>query len=342
LASHGSAPYHFTEYRPTVDFQLSKEEAEQLYDEWIDKIYFASEWIGFKDTLLRLADGHVGIITGGISMILRVQKSNGIVLSESEALKALRDDNFGVNLARCFPCEKLMDDAQRRVIGNRILTVSSNGSTIDTAEDSMDVPALVELVRCGVLSSNGNFSCLAAQWRYFNVFYNRPTNAPDSIEDLIVKAVESLSALRLRQSCDIDAFPKEAAFQQLFNEALTIQLPPHVAVLPELNTFAKDSAGRVVTGELDFYIAGNLDWAIELLREGDKINKHVQHFDPENGKYRSVGHKDHLVVDCRGPGTNRPVRAMHDRCTLYFSSDFQKVEIQMRNQSSIITKDLKS
>ena len=238
-----------------------------------------------------------------------------------------------------------MDDAQRRVIGNKILTVSSNGNTINAAEDSKEVPALVDLVRCGVLSSNGNFSCLAAQWRYFNVFYHRPTNGPDSIEDLIVKAVESLSALRLHQSCDNDGrgrFPKEAAFQQLFNEALTMQLPPHVAVRPELNTFAKDSAGKVVTGELDFYIAGDLDWAIELLREGDKINEHVRRFDPKNGKYRSVGHKDHLVVDCRGPRTYSPVKAMHDRCTLYFSSDFKKVEIQMRNQSSIVTKDLKS
>ena len=77
LASQGSPPYHFSEYRPMVDFQLTKEEAEQIYDEWMDKIYFANEWIGFKDTLLRLADGHVGVITGGISMILRVHKSNG-------------------------------------------------------------------------------------------------------------------------------------------------------------------------------------------------------------------------------------------------------------------------
>ena len=172
-------------------------------------------------------------------------------------------------------------------------------------------------------------------------------NEPDSIEDLIEKTVESLFALRLRQSCDIDDdFPNEVVLQQLFNEALTMQLPSHVTVLPELNTFAKDSAGKIVSGELDFYITGGLDWAIELLIEGDKINGHVEHFDPENGKYRSMGHKDHLVVDCRrGPPRTRwpVVSAMHDnRCTLYFSSDFKKVEIQMRNKSSIVTKHLKS
>ena len=278
-------------------------------------------------------------------MILRItQKSNSNRngLSESEALQALRDDNFGVNLARCFPCENMMDDAQRNFIGERIVKISSSGSNIDTADDSTEPPALVDLVRCGVLSSNGNFTCLAAQWRYFNSFYHRPPNInePDSIEDLIEKTVESLFALRLRQSCDIDDdFPNEVVLQQLFNEALTMQLPSHVTVLPELNTFAKDSAGKIVSGELDFYITSGLDWAIELLIEGDKINGHVEHFDPENGKYRSVRHKNHLVVDCRRgpPRTRGPVRAMNNnRCMLYFSSDFQKVDIQMRNKPSIV------
>lgn len=68
LASQGSTPHHFSECRPGVDFQLTKEEAEQTHDEWMNKIHFASEWISFEDTLLRLAGGHVGSITGGIAM----------------------------------------------------------------------------------------------------------------------------------------------------------------------------------------------------------------------------------------------------------------------------------
>jgi hypothetical protein len=107
--------------------------------------------------------------------------------------------------------------------------------------------------------------------------------------------VHSLSALRLPQSCDSGIFPKEAAFQQLFNEAFTRQLPP-LAVCPELNTFADDANGKVLSGELDFYTGDDKYWAVEMLRKGDKINQHVQHFDPEEVKYRCVGDKAYLLL----------------------------------------------
>lgn len=133
---------------------------------------------------------------------------------------------------------------------------------IDTAEDGKEVPALVDLF------------CLAAQWRCFDVFHHRPANSPTSLEELIVNVEESLSALRLCQSCGdkggSERFPKEAAFQLLFNEALTMQLPPHVGVRPEMNAFAKDTQGKIVTGELDFQTASDVDWAIELLRNETK------------------------------------------------------------------------
>lgn len=65
---------------------------------------------------------------------------------------------------------------------------------------------------------------------------NRPLQAPANIGELIRQSVRSMSSLRLSRSCDHGAFPKEAAFQQLFNQAMTMQLPPGVAVCLELNT----------------------------------------------------------------------------------------------------------
>ena len=112
-----------------------------------------------------------------------------------------------------------------------------------------------------------------------------------------------------------------------------MHLPPSVAVCPELNTFATNEAGEFVTGELDFFIYGDdLNWAIELLRNGKKILEHVPRFDPpQNGKYRLVGHAAHLVVDCRGPCTGA-VETMLDRCTLYFADNFETVECKMRDR----------
>ena len=330
LANQGSTPYAFVEHPHIYDLKLSTVEAEKLYDGYIEKIFFARNWIGFKDTLLELANGHVGVLSAGINMLHRVYNIAQKQVDESDALDALRDHRFRALLARCFPCKKLMNDAQRKTVMEAIL----NGPfprTINASEGTLDDPSLVQLVRAGVLSSNGTFSCKVAQWQYFNSFYSRPAEAPASLEDLIVKAVASISALRLCQSQDNGSFPKEAAFQHLFNEAMTMQLPPSVAVCPELNTFAKDSAGNAVTGELDFYIAGDLNWAVELLRKGDKINEHVERFDSQNGKYRLVGHTAHLVIDCRGP-RSRQVETMPERCTLYFADNFATAECKMRDR----------
>jgi len=152
----------------------------------------------------------------------------------------------------------------------------------------------------GMLAVPAVLPTLAAQWLDFNGFYNCAAEGATSIEELILQAVRSLSALRLRQSCGKEHFPKEAAFQQLFNEAFTTLLPPAVSVCPELNAFTKDKNGRVLSGELDFYVSDDRCWAIELLRNRDKINEHVRRFDPKCGKHRGVGYKGHLVVDCRG------------------------------------------
>uniref|UniRef100_A0A7S2U875 Uncharacterized protein n=1 Tax=Attheya septentrionalis TaxID=420275 RepID=A0A7S2U875_9STRA len=328
MISQGTTPYTFAEYPHTLDLKLTREEGEALYDGYVNDIFFAKGWIGFKDTLLRLSGGHVGVLSGGISMLHRIFSEQGKKLSESEALDALRDHRFRVNLNRCFPCNKQMNEKQRMTVTENILN-GSRPNPINAAQGSIDEPALVQLVRAGVLISTGTFSCLVAQWLYFNSFYNRPTEGPTSIEELIFKAVKSMSALRLRQSCDSGNFPKEAVFQQLFNEAFTMQLPPSVAVCPELNTFAKDTNGKVLSGELDFFIGDDKRWAVELLRNGDKINEHVQRFDLNEGKYRCVGYKDYLVVDCRGPLT-RQMETMYDRCTLYFAQDFRKVECKMR------------
>ena len=81
---------------------------------------------------------------------------------------------------------------------------------------------------------------------------------------------------------------------------------------------------KIVTGELDFYINGDKQWCLELLRLGDKIGEHVARFEDHKGKYRKVIKKDHLVVDCRGPKVGREARNEESRSTLYFSEDFKK------------------
>jgi len=71
-------------------------------------------------------------------------------------------------------------------------------------------------------------------------------------------------------------------------------LPLQNVILPELHTAVEDAKGRAVTGELDFSVNGTLQWAVELLRNGDKIGEHLGRFDLKNdGKYRKVDMSDY-------------------------------------------------
>lgn len=119
-----------------------------------------------------------------------------------------------------------------------------------------------------------------------------------------------------------NGFLKEATFQHLFNDAMLSMLPlANYIRCPELNTFATDSGGEIVTGELDFCINGELQWCLELLRLRDKIGGHSStRFNDQVGKCREVWAKEYSVVDCRGPQkSGRGAQANEWRCALYFS-----------------------
>ena len=207
----------------------------------------------------------------------------------------------------------------------------------DDTSDLQENPQLAPFVRAGILDACGEFSCIASRW-YYNMrrFPNRATETPSSLDDLVIRAVQSISATRLRATLQ-DGFPKEATFQHLFNEALSLHLPIKDYIIPELNTFTTSTVDGTdhQFGELDFYINGDLQWCLELLRLGDKIGEHVAGFDEFEGKYRDVPSSDALVVDCRGLKLGRGAKTMDSRCTLCFSPDFKTCICKMRKQPEI-------
>jgi hypothetical protein len=136
-----------------------------------------------------------------------------------------------------------------------------------------------------------------------------------------------------------NGFRKEATFQHLFNEALSMHLPFQIIIVPELNTYATDDLnGCKQTGELDFYINGDKQWCLELLRNGEKIGEHIARLGGETGKYRKVAMKDYIVVNCRGPIMGKGCQQPSDesRCTLYFAPDFITCFCQMRTKEKIL------
>eukprot|EP00523_Entomoneis_sp_CCMP467_P012077 CAMPEP_0168717728 /NCGR_PEP_ID=MMETSP0724-20121128/149_1 /TAXON_ID=265536 /ORGANISM="Amphiprora sp., Strain CCMP467" /LENGTH=468 /DNA_ID=CAMNT_0008764213 /DNA_START=9 /DNA_END=1415 /DNA_ORIENTATION=+ len=315
-----------------VHADITLEEASELFTMHA-AVWGYQGWETYLDALLSISslssgDHHVGVVVAGIRLLEEARKRPGQGgLDESAALSILRSNYFIGKLDRCFQLPNTLPLESHDLILDVLLEPDS-----DLLPDS---EVLDGLIRMGILTQTGNYSCHAANW-YYNrkCFPNRSMHTPATLDDLVKLAVSSLSAKRLRDTL-VDGFPKEAAFQHLFNEGLSLQLPTTNFIIPELNTYATDASGNIVTGELDFYINGALQWCLELLRQGDKIGEHLDRFDKANGKYREVASNDYLVVDCRGPKHGPGVQPKQSRCTLYFSKDFSTCICKMRCEDEI-------
>jgi hypothetical protein len=110
-------------------------------------------------------------------------------LEEDEAMRSLHTGQFLDSLARCF---------------------AVNADMISNLEDREDLTAVLvgkvrgvpyslkPLVSSGVLATNGSFSCqVACRYNFTPYFPGRSSVMPVSLENLIDKAVASLSACRL-------------------------------------------------------------------------------------------------------------------------------------------------
>ena len=237
-------------------------------------------WDHFLGNILSLSElvagrHHVGVIIAAVRLLDQARKHpRSQVLDEKSALATLRSEHFINRLARGFQLPSNLPVEGR----GRILDVLLSDGSLDVTDDALLTP----FIRAGILTAFGDFTCIASRW-YNNrrCFPNRSQTKPSSLDNLVISAVGSLLSLRLKGAAQ-DGFPKETAFQHLFNEALSIHLPLRNHVVPELGTFATSPEGGRISGVLEFYINGELRWCLELLRMGDKIGNHIARFDSSN------------------------------------------------------------
>ena len=316
-----------------IDPNVTEEEARELFHMHAE-VWEVTHWENFCTSLTRISkfsgaqSYHIGVVMAGIRMLADIRKHPSRPFNEEESTEALRKEKFAQFLDRCF---RLPDDLPKHYKDRLLDVVIMDGSDSVEGSDLMLVPFL----RAGLLTREGRFACIAANW-YYNrrCFPNRALQAPESLDHLIIHAVGLISAKRLKDTL-VDGFPKETTFQHLFNEAMSLLLPPQNVIIPELNTAVEDSNGKVVTGELDFYVNGTLKWAVELLRHGDKIGEHLSRFDLQNGKYRKVDIRDYIIVDCCGPKKGTDVQPSDSRCTLYFAQGFKHCLCQIRKEKAV-------
>ena len=321
------SPVHFGTLEHFVETAVSADEVSQLFAMHLHRDH--QDFHNVKEDILELSKFaedkfHIGVVIQGIVMLKNMRKDASSRQDEESARKLLRSGDFVYLLKRCFMVpDGLPTEARARLVD---IILGSSTSRSDIADDSLLAP----FIRAGILNPSGEFSCIAAWWFYNrSCFPGRASTIPASLDVLVRESVKLLSADRLRKS-RVDGFPKEAAFQHFFNEALSVNLTIDSFLIPEFNTKATKPQGGEVTGELDFYINSHLQWCLELLRLGNAVGEHLARFDEDEGKYRMVPSREYLVVDCRPPKEGAGAHLNENHCTLYFEQNFTKCRIQMR------------
>ena len=237
---------HFGALPHVRDTAISEAEVEELCG-----LHFQLQGFElFVETLKKLSmlttnEYHIGVVIQGILLLEQTRKHPGQAVSDQLAVNAIRSGDFVTNLKRCFSVPDNLPEKGR----DRIIDVLLR----PTPANVVDEEILQPYTRAGILWRQGFFSCLAARW-FCNksCFPRRADIAPQSLDDLVRLSVQTLPASRL-QHCLDEGFPKEAAFQHFFNEAMSVHLTTSNFLIPELNTWATNSEGEEISGELDFY-----------------------------------------------------------------------------------------
>ena len=83
-------------------------------------------------------------------------------------------------------------------------------------------------------------------------------------------------------------------------------------------------------GYLDFYIDGDIQLGFELLRNGVRINGHLNRFDADNGIYRDIPLRDYAVLDFYQVDTFGGTHHFNGDNKYYaavFSADFSSIQL---------------
>ncbi|RKP15872.1 hypothetical protein ROZALSC1DRAFT_25947, partial [Rozella allomycis CSF55] len=259
--------------------------------------------------------------------------------TESELLQFYLSNEITEKMSRCF------GSAHKKVpdhLKSHLISCLSGPCDIPNKRDEY----LILLQKCGILVTNGTkfdySSPLARRYFFRWLFPNRSTNNPSTIKELIIKAIELMSASFLKQSTpSTDEFPKEAVFQQLMLQGFAKNTKPDCSICPELSK-RFPPFGADPNGEIDFYLNGSLRWGIELLIKGSGIGEHLERFTPR-GKYAPLDVSDYAVVDFRvnesGECTN--VQRHAKRISVFFKKgDFSSCKCIFGNEQGVVQLNL--
>eukprot|EP00597_Dinobryon_sp_UTEXLB2267_P016680 CAMPEP_0201094074 /NCGR_PEP_ID=MMETSP0812-20130820/2494_1 /ASSEMBLY_ACC=CAM_ASM_000668 /TAXON_ID=98059 /ORGANISM="Dinobryon sp., Strain UTEXLB2267" /LENGTH=575 /DNA_ID=CAMNT_0047346531 /DNA_START=21 /DNA_END=1748 /DNA_ORIENTATION=+ len=309
------------------DFRLKQEEVDEFIT--LSSVRMGAERAGLllKDPVIHNliaanCNGHIGAMSVSVREIVKHFFHNTTVTVE-EIVSFYLSKKMCSNFLRCYSSgvNSLTGSMQAYLVN--CLTMGPISMLPD--ENSA---AYGQLIRSGVLEvtedDQTKFTSPAAA-SYINdlIFPRRSGLTVNDVRkrgvfELMKSVLARMSGTTLKQSV-VNSFtdmPSEATFQHLMLAALEAETPPTCFICPELSKFFpppfSKELGVEIEGRCDFYINGELRWAIEALINGNGVGEHLARLEGQ-GKYVQLNYQDYLVVDFRVNATGEPTNVQKHR-----------------------------
>ena len=314
------------------DLMLDQEEFSELINIYLhQKLRHESA----VEVIRKECNGHIGAVKVIVNAVNR-----HFLKDKSPSVSDVINYLMSSDITRCQELDRCFSSQIAKPVDNQLLKYLQicilQGCPFDLSnlpqKSSADEECFMKLRKCGILVTNyrtglTSFSSpLTRRFMTAKMFPQRSLGkTPSSLRELITSALKKLSASALRDSTSNDRFPKEAVFQHLIMSAFLECTPIGCLICPELSEVFPDGSNSAtdekITGEIDFFIDGNLRWGVELLVNGNQISNHVERF-AQGGKYSLLQPNDYVVIDFRPGPVSKKIRHFEKRVTVFYEPDF--------------------
>ena len=335
-------PIDFKKYGGMHDLKLSKEEFDELMKSYNNDKYCSHVPIDqkFADLLFEDSKGHVGLIKKTLELIYENLKNR-----DKRDVEAVKKFYFGraytenIELTRAVPrfSDFKLTPTHFYLITRSIYWNKFNSFSV-TSENKEEKDVADELTKFGILYTTNKFFYKFPSNLIERIMIKRLFGSSNSSDhlwtyntlsklDLISFVIECLKRMDknfLQKAKEFDEKPLQERHYQLgFFTAMS-------RILPKECVATVDVGGKWKTeGKLDFYINDLIKWRIELMRDNNNIEKHLDRFKAD-GIYASIDQKESILVHFRPLGK---IEKTHP-CLLSveYESDFSFFRVSKMNK----------
>jgi len=269
---------------------------------------------------------------------LQSVSNKDIKWKDSTAAKYLLSKEYSskISSTRAVP-ERFSFAPDEKDLLDRIIL--SPEQSISTATIPDDLKATADnLIKQGLIFDNGKAYTISApviQTLLIRRLHglDQPLVGVTTLDEFILETIKRFSPQTLSNSFSVgkDNCLLERQWQMEFYRAATTVLGQQHLISPD---YANDDDN---IGYIDFYVDDNLEWGIELLREGYKIAEHAQRFD-EGGPYADMDVNDCVILDFRSESKIPRPNTYTGKVPIWYimySADYKQVRIKRKDKEDL-------